>query len=148
MKHFIMLVGLTLSAQLFAHEGGHGPQITDSGKFGGVLTSVIEEGEAVKHGQAKMLYKAELVRSETNEVTVYIYDEKMNLIPMDKFSKDGKGSVEIQKNKKYVTTDFKLAAKGNHFEGIAPKPEKRPFNIDVHFSEGNRKLFAGFNNLD
>lgn len=148
MKSVITVIFLVLSTLALAHDEGHGPKLTESGKFGGVLASVIEEGDIKKGPAAKRIYKAELVRSEENDVTIYIYDEKMNIVPMSKFSKDGNGKLEIEKNKKFVTTDFKIVAKGNHFEGKAPRPEKRPFNIDVKFSEGTRDLFVAFDNLD
>ena len=148
MKSLLASLLLIVSFGSFAHDEGHGPKITDSGKFGGVLASVIEESDIAKQNKATRLYKAELVRSEDNELTIYFYDEKMNLIPMSKFGKDARGSLEIEKNKKFILKDFKLVAKGNHYEGKAPRPEKRPFNIDVRFTEGNKKLFVAFDNLD
>lgn len=148
MKSFLTAVLFSLSLVSYAHEEGHGPKLTDSGKFGGVLASVIAEGDTIKGNKAIRLYKAELVRSEENEITIYFYDEKMNLLPMSKFSKEARGSLEIEKNKKFILTDFNLVAKGNHYEGKAPRPLKRPFNIDVRFSEGSKKLFVAFDNLD
>jgi hypothetical protein len=148
MKFIIALSLFVLGLTAFAHDGGHGPKMTESGKFGGVLASVIAESDVGQGSSAKRVYKAELVRSEAGEVSLYIYDEKMNILPMTKFSKEASGALEIEKNKKFIKTDFKLVAKNNRFEGLAPKPEKRPFNIDIKFSEGVRKLFVAFDNLD
>jgi hypothetical protein len=148
MKYIFATILMTLNSLSFAHDEGHGPKLTEGGKFGGVVASVIDEKDKSKGASAVRVYKAELVRSENNEVSLYIYDEKMNLLPMSKFSKVGKGVVEIEKNKKHLVTEFNFTVVKNHFEGKAPKPEKRPFNIDMQFTEGTRSLFVAFDNLD
>jgi hypothetical protein len=148
MKILLMSLMLTAATSVFAHDEGHGPKLTESGKYGGVLASMIEEKDIDQGAKSQRVYKAELVKSEDNEISVYIYDEKMNLVPMTKFKKEGRGSLEIFKNNKPVIQDFKLSTTSNHFQGKAPRPEKRPFNIDVRVEEGNRKLFVAFDNLD
>ncbi len=148
MKKIIVALVFLVSTLAFAHDEGHGPKLSESGKFGGVLASVIDESEIKLGNSAKRLYKAELVRSESNELMIYLYDEKMNLHPLKSFEPEGLAKVEFKKNKKYIKTAFKLKLKGNHFEGIAPKPERKPFNIDVHLVEGAKKLFVAFDNLD
>lgn len=148
MKMTITLIALLASLTAFSHDEGHGPKLVDSGKYGGVLASVIKEADISKGTKSERVYKAELVKSEDNEISVYIYDEKMNLIPMAKFHAEAKATLEIEKNHKFITEDFKLTAKANHFVGMSPKPQKRPFNIDVRIKEGNRTLFVAFDNLD
>ena len=148
MKYILATILMTLNSLAFAHDEGHGPKLTQGGKFGGVVASVIDEKDKSKGASAVRVYKAELVRSEENEISLYIYDEKMNLLPMSKFAKAGKGFVEIEKDKKHIVTAFSFTVVKNHFEGKAPKPEKRPFNIDMQFTEGTRSLFVAFDNLD
>jgi hypothetical protein len=148
MKFILATILMTLNSLSLAHDEGHGPKLTEGGKFGGVVASVIDEKDKSKGASAVRIYKAELVRSEDNEVSLYIYDEKMNLLPMSKFAKTGKGMLEIEKNKKHFVTEFVLSVVKNHFEGKAPRPEKRPFNIDIQFTEGTRSLFVAFDNLD
>jgi hypothetical protein len=151
MKFFLFSVVLSLSSIALAHDEGHGPKIVgDVGKFGGVLASVIAEADISKGPKAARIYKAEIIRSEENDVTVYIYDEKMNVLTLEQFSPDATAEIEVEVGKppKFVKTPFKLKASGKTYEGKSPTPQKRPYNIDMRFTEAGKKLFVAFDNLD
>jgi len=135
-------------ASLRAHDGGHGPKLTDEGKQGGVVSSVINTKDLKKGAKAEVIYKAELVRSEDGMVSVYLYDIKMNTLDMSKFERKAKGDVEVQVKKKHTTTPFELNLADGRFVGAAPKASRKPFNIDVYFKQGDRQLLAAFDNLD
>ena len=143
---FAILFALSLNA--FAHEGGHG-HVTEGGKFGGITTPVVDKSEAGKGDAAKTLFKAELVRAASGKLSLYIFDQKMNLVSLDQFSAEVEANLEVKKKGKF-TYFGKIALKkaGNHFEGQLPQVEYKPFNIDIYFARGTQKLFGGFSNLD
>ena len=154
MKKKIMLVALVASLfsvtgldQVFAHDEGHGPKLTDAGKKGGIVSPVIRAADAKKGGKAELLYKAELVRSDDG-VKVYVYDKEMNAVDLSKFEAKAKGVVESKKQKKWTQTPFDLVLEGDAFNGKAPAPAKKPFNIDVKLKMGGQELLAAFDNLD
>lgn len=136
------------STPTLGHEGGHGPQVTDAGKRGGVLAPVIEAKDAKKGAHAAMIYKSELVRAEDGTVRVYLYDKDMAELDLSKFGTDAKGFLEFKKNKKWTKMPFALKQAEGAFIAKAPKSPTRPFNIDVHVTQGGRDLMAAFDNLD
>jgi hypothetical protein len=141
---FILLFSLTV----MAHEGGHG-EVSESGKFGGVTSPVVAKAQEGFGSKAKTLYKAELVRTESGKLSLYLFDEKMNLMKLDKFSDEVEAKLEVKKKGKFTYFGtFRLKKDKNHFSGDLPKLEYRPFNIDMFFSFGEQKLFVGFSNLD
>ncbi len=148
MKTLLVLL-LTLSfSQLFAHEGGHG-DLEEGGKFGGVTSPIVDHSEAGKGNKAKFLYKAELVRTEAGKLSLYIFDDKMNLVDLKAFGGEIAAKLEVKKKGKFTYVgDFKLSKHGNHFMGQLPKIEYKPFNIDFFLTKGSQKLFVGFSNLD
>lgn len=131
-------------SQTHAHEGGHGPKLTDVAKKGGVLASVTD---SKKHSH-EILYKAELVRIEEGTVRVYVYDKDMKAVNLVRFSATANAAVEVKVKKKFKHTPFTLALKEDAFIGKMPVPEKKPYTIDVTIREGEKELLASFENLD
>ncbi len=145
-----ILVGLLALFTLnsFAHEGGHG-EVSEGGKFGGITSPIVLNSDAGKGDQAKVLFKAELVRAESGKLSLYIFDNEMMLLPLDKFGNEVTAKLEVKKKGKFTYFgEFKLTKHGNHFMGQLPKVEYKPFNIDIYLSEQKQKLFVGFSNLD
>jgi len=154
MKKAILTAWIALSANsiAFAHDGGHGPQLTkDAGRRGGVLTAVVAKSDANQGEKAALVHKAELVRSD-DKIYVYIYDAEMKPLDLKAFGASASASLlTSSKDKKGKATwknaDFSLELKDGAFVGKMPKPESKPFNIDVTFKEGDRDLLSAFDNL-
>lgn len=139
---------LLISLNTFAHEGGHG-SVAEGGKFGGITSPVVDKAEAGKGDKAKTLFKAELVRAASGKLSLYIFDEKMNLSNLSEFGESVDAKLEVKKKGKFTYFgDFKFTKAGNHFEAQLPQVEYKPFNIDIFLSKGDKKLFVGFSNLD
>ena len=148
MKKILIVALAVLSFSLLAHEGGHG-SVTESGKFGGITSPVVDKMEAGKGDKAKTLYKAELVRAASGKLSLYIFDEKMNLIELASFGGEVEAKLEVKKKGKFTYVgEFKFKKAGNHFEGQLPQVDYKPFNIDMYLTKGPQKLFVGFSNLD
>lgn len=144
----LIFLSLILSLNLFAHEGGHG-DVDEGGKFGGVMSPIVDKSEAGKGNNAKFLYKAELVRAESGKLSFYIFDQKMNLVDLKEFSPEIAAKLEVKKKGKFTYVgDFKLTKNGNHYTGQLPKIDYKPFNIDFFLKHGSKDLFSGFSNLD
>lgn len=144
----ILVLALALSLNAFGHDEGHGPKLTDSPKQGGVVTSVVLAKDASKGPKAELLHKAELVRSADGTVKVYYYDKAMNPLKAGTLASSAKATLITQKKGKVTTQDFDLKFVEDHFEGKAPKPARKPYNIDVKAKEGDKELLAAFDNLD
>lgn len=148
MKSLWVMLFLIFSIGLFAHEGGHG-DVTEGGKFGGIMAPIVKKEEAGSGNKSKFLFKAELVRSESGKISFYIFDDKMNLLKLDSFGAEITAKLEVKKKGKFTYFgEFKLTKNGNHFTGQLPKIEYKPFNIDFFLKQGNQELFVGFSNLD
>lgn len=147
MKSIITLM-LALCLNAFAHDEGHGPKLTDAPKQGGVVTSVVLASEASKGTKAELVYKSELVRSSSGKVSVYYYDKDMNPLKAASFAKKAKAQLITVKKGKVSVQNFELQFVEDHFEGQAPKPARKPYNIDVKVMDGSRELLAAFDNLD
>ncbi len=137
----------------FAHDGGHGPKLTDMGKQGGIVAPVIEAKDAEKGHHAQAVYKSEIVRTDDGTVYVFLYDMKMNALDAEKFSAtfnpSAEGTVEFKKSKKWVKQTFSLKTEDGGYVGKAPKAKVKPYNIDVVFKDTQgRELFTAFDNLD
>lgn len=143
----LMLLG-SVAAPVLAHDEGHGPKLTDQGQQGGVVSPVIDKADAAKGAKASVVYKAELVRFEDGKVSVYLYDQDMTPLDAAKLEKSAKGVVETIRKGKVSTVPFSLTYADGAFTGTAPKPARKPFNVDVTFKEGQRDLLAAFDNLD
>ena len=142
------VLAAALSLPAAAHDEGHGPKLTDAGKMGGVLTGVVLAKDAKLGTKAEMVYKAELTRSEDGTVRVYLYDKDMKAMSGDALPKGAKAVLQSKKGKKWTSVPFSLKKTAAGFEGKAPKPAGRPFNIDVTFTEEKRELLAAFDGLD
>jgi hypothetical protein len=148
MKKILLLTLTMFSLISFAHEGGHG-EVAEGGKFGGVTSPIVDAKDAGQGNKAKMLYKAELVRAESGKLSMYIFDEKMNVLDLAVFGNEIEAKLEVKKKGKFTYVGaFKLTKHGNHFMGQLPKVEYKPFNIDFFLTKGSQKLFVGFSNLD
>ncbi len=148
MKNLLSAICLLISLAAFAHEGGHG-ELEEGGKYGGITSPVVSKAEAGLGEKAKTLFKAELVRAESGKLSLYLFDEKMNLLKLDKFGPEVEGKLEVKKKGKFTYVgDLKLTKNGNHFTGQLPKIEYKPFNIDLFLTSKEQKLFSGFSNLD
>ncbi len=148
MKRLILILALSLSIPAFAHDGGHGPKLSDAPKQGGVLSPVIQASEAKLGSKAVVIYKSELVRSEEGIIRLYFYNSKMEALPLSTFEKTAKATLAVLKKKQVVTTPFELKQEGNIFVGKLPTPATKPFDVDIHLKEGNRELLVAFDNLD
>jgi hypothetical protein len=148
MKSFLLIMLSVISLSAFAHEGGHG-SLAEGGKFGGITAPIVDNSQAAEMDKAKVLYKAELVRTESGKLSLYIFDEKMNLLDLSAFGPEVEAKLEVKKKGKftYVGT-FKFTKHGNHFMAQLPKVEYKPFNIDMYLMKDKQKLFVGFANLD
>ena len=148
MKKLFLCLSLLMSFHLLAHEGGHG-EVQEGGKFGGVMSPIVDKTQAGTGNKATVLYKAELVRAESGKLSFYIFDTKMNLIDLTIFSPEISAKLEVKKKGKFTYVgDFKLTRNGNHFTGQLPKIDYKPFNIDFFLKKGSQDLFVGFSNLD
>ncbi len=148
MRMFVFCLSLVLSLNLFAHEGGHG-EVEEGGKFGGVMSPIVDKTQAGTGTKATVLYKAELVRAESGKLSFYIFDQKMNLVDLKDFGPEISAKLEVKKKGKFTYVgDFKLTKNGNHFTGQLPKIDYKPFNIDFFLKKGSQDLFVGFSNLD
>jgi hypothetical protein len=144
---FAILICVVMSAA-FAHEGGHG-ELEEGGKFGGVTSPIVDNLQAGMGNKAKVIYKAELVRNESGKLSLYIFDEKMNLIDLAALENKVEAKIEVKKKGKFTYLGgFHLAKHGNHFMGQLPKIDHKPFNIDFFLLKDKQKLFVGFSNLD
>lgn len=142
MRKAVFVMTLLCSLYAFAHDEGHGPKLTDTGKQGGIVAPVIE----AKGGHhAKVLYKSELVRGEDGKISLYLYDAEMNPVNPGKFS--AKGIIETKKKGKASRTPFSLSAEENVFVA-SPKVTSKPFNLEILLKEGNKELLTAFQNLD
>ena len=147
MKRLIMIL-MVMSLNVFAHEGGHG-SVAEGGKFGGITSPIVEKAQAGKGEKAKTLYKAELVRAASGKLSLYIFDEKMNLLELTPFAAEIEAKLEVKKKGKFTYFgEFKFKKAGNHFEAQLPQVKYKPFNIDLYLSNGKQQLFVGFSNLD
>lgn len=146
MKLIIAL--LVLSLNVFAHEGGHG-SVAEGGKFGGITSPVIDRKQEGMGEKATTLYKAELVRTESGKLSIYVFNTKMELQDLTGFSEEIVAKLEVKKKGKFTYFgDFKLKKSGNHYTGDLPKVEHKPFNIDFFFGKEKKEFFVGFSNLD
>lgn len=146
MKTILLL--LTLSLNSFAHEGGHG-EVAESGKFGGITSPIVSKNQSGLGDKATTLFIAELVRAESGQLSLYLFDKNMNLLDPKDFSTEVEAKLEVKKKGKFTYVgSFKFSRQGNHYVGALPKVEYKPFNIDLFLSKGEQQLFSGFSNLD
>lgn len=150
MKRLLMLPLLLSSVLAFAHDEGHGPKLEDSPREGGMLAPVVLASEAKLGPKAALVYKAELVRGEDGAVKMFLYDSELKPLKLDGLSPKAKGAVLTEWKGKSTKKNFVLTLDREAwaYVGKAPKAPRKPYNIDVTFSEGKRKLLSAFDNLD
>lgn len=148
MKKLIIGTAMFLAPLAFAHDEGHGPKLSDTGKFGGIVSGVVLKSEAGKGAKAALVYKAELARSQDGTVRVYVYDDKMNQLDVANFEAKASASLAAKVKGKYKVSQFELNKEDKVFVGKMSKPEGKPYNIDVTFKEKGRELLSAFDNLD
>jgi hypothetical protein len=148
MKKVIFALMMMSSSLSLGHDEGHGPKLTDSGKYGGLVSGVILKADIKKGVSASLVYKAELVKSSDGTLRVYFYDTKMTALDIKGFEFKATAISASKVKGKYVDTPFSLEIKGNYFIGKMPKPLSKPYNIDVTVKEGGRELLTAFDNLD
>ncbi len=144
----IQIITVIFSVLVLAHDGGHGPKLTDTAKLGGIVAPLMDAKNMKNGAKMEVAYKAELVRSEDGTARIYLYDKAMNPLDLTKFDKTANGVVEFKKNKKWKKLPFTLSQEEGCFAGKAPKANAKPFNIDIIIKEGTRELFVAFDNLD
>ncbi len=148
--NFIFLVFSIFSVTpTFAHDGGHGPKVSDPAQHGGMVMPVIEKKDADKGTSAALVYKAELVRKEDGTFSVYFYDAAMKPLPTEKFGKEASAKIgPMKKNPRWRSELAKVALKDGAYTGILPKIKVKPYYMDVTVNEGARELMVAFENLD
>jgi hypothetical protein len=147
-KRFLIIFCLLLADLGLAHDEGHGPKLTDSGKYGGLVAPIVDMKDIKKGAHADVIYKAELVLSSDGKVRLYLYDGSMKPLDLAKFAKVAKGVLETSSKGKHKTEEFPLIREGKAFVGQSPKPGSKPFNLDFHLKEGEKALLTAFDNLD
>lgn len=149
MKTFVLTALLsTISLTAQAHDEGHGPKLADTGKYGGLVSAVVLKSEAGKGTAASLLHKAELVRSTDGSVRVYLYDKEMKPLDLKVVETKGSATIASKVKGKWKSKDFSLDQKDGAFIGVMPKPESKPYNIDVTLKENGKDLLSAFDNLD
>lgn len=148
MKLITFILAGMMSIAAYAHDEGHGPKLSDSGKYGGLVSGVVAKSDTAKKGKADLIHKAELVRSSDGTVRVYMYDKSMKALDVKGF--DAKGAAELgsKVKGKWKTASFALELKDGAFVGNMPKPESKPYSIDVTVTENGKALLSAFDNLD
>lgn len=147
MKMITVLL-LALSLNIYAHDEGHGPKLTDAPQMGGVITSVVLASDASKGAKAELLYKGELARTSDGIVRVYYYDQNMKKIDFSTFSEKASAELITTRKGKSEIQKFELVKHGDHYMGTMPTPARRPFNIDVKAKNAEKEILAAFDNLD
>ena len=152
MKNLITLIATilllaSLSIPAMAHDGDHGHKIIRSGKYGGVLTQVSSGSSQSEAEKSKAMYTAELVKDDEGTISIYLYDQNMKPIELNRFSSKASGTLESGKRKRAKTLFF-LSKRGLSFSGKLPKKKRHPYNITIELTEGSKTLSMAFNNLD
>lgn len=144
----VSLAALVISSASVAHDGGHGPKLSDTGKYGGLVSPVVAKSESSKGEKAALIYKAELVRSADGNVSIYLYDSAMKPLDIKSFNGKATAILGAKTKGKWKEAGFELVAKDKAFEGKMPKPHGKPYNIDVTIKEKDKELLSAFDNLD
>lgn len=148
MKKMIMALVMCVSSLALAHDEGHGPKLSDTGKFGGLMSAVVLKADAKKGAKAPLVFKAELVRSADGTTRVYLYDTTMKPLNLKGFDSKASALVITTVKAKSKETEFALDLKDNSFIGKMPKITKKPYNIDVTLKQDGKELLSAFDNLD
>ncbi len=140
MKCLVTIASLLfLSQGAIAHDGGHhDPHAADPSKR-------VEPIFPKSGAKGEPLYKGALTKDEEGTVRLSVYDAKTNTPTAKDFKRTAQG-VLTAKNSKELK--FELTLDGATFVGKAPKPPKKPFNIDITLNDGTQDLVVGFKKLD
>ncbi len=147
-KVFLIMMTLGFLGSANAHDEGHGPKLADTGKYGGLVSAVVQKQDAKIGSKAALVHKAELVRSSDGTVRLYLYNEKMSPLDIKSFTPLAAGSLASKVKGKLVSKSFNLESKNGIFSGKMPKPESIPYSIDVVLKDGSKELLTAFDNLD
>lgn len=148
LRAFFVAACLASSIPALAHDEGHGPKLSDTGKFGGLVSAVVEKKDANLGGKAKLQYKAELVRSPDGKVQIYVYDAEMKPTDASTWDKKVKVTMASEKKGKWQSKDFDVTYDGKAFSGQMPEVIGKPFNLDFVFKSKDKELLSAFDNLD
>ncbi len=143
---FALALGLSLAAQ--AHDEGHGPKVSDTGKYGGVVASVVSKADAGQGAHAQALNKAELVRSADGTTRLYVYESGMKPADLKGFDAKAIGTLWSGAKGKKAKSEFTLEQKDGAFVGTMPKSATAPYTVEVTLKKGGKDLLAAFANLD
>jgi hypothetical protein len=147
MKKLLAMTLLLTNLNVFSHDEGHGPAITDESVYGGKVTAIIHEGDVNKGRKADMVYKAELVyESRKPAVKLYLFDKNMKALDLTNFAKTVNAVVIEHHNEQKFS--LALDKTGKFYTGSRPLNKRVPFNIDVKLKKGNEKFFGAFDGLD
>jgi len=135
-----MIVSLLFVSQgAIAHDGGHhDPHAADPSKR-------IEPIFAKSGAKGEPLFQGALTKDEEGTLRLSVYDAKTNTPTTKEFKKMAQG-VLTAKNSKGLK--FELILEGATFVGKAPKPPKKPFNLDITLNDGTQDLVVSFKKLD
>ncbi len=147
-KALLLTACLASSFPAFAHDEGHGPKLSDTGKFGGLVSAVVDRKQASLGSKAELRYKAELVRSPDGKVQVYLYDSTMKPVDGSAWDMKGKVTMATRKKGKMQSKDFEVSFDGKSFSGQMPELIGKPFNLDFIFKDKDKELLTAFDNLD
>jgi hypothetical protein len=146
---FLMTASLVMSSlPALAHDEGHGPKLSDTGKFGGLVSAVIEKKDANLGAKAKLVYKAELVRSPEGKVQLFLYDAEFKPVDASSWDKKGKAVMASRKKGKWQSKDIELTYDGKAYTGQLPELIGKPFNLDFVLKDKDKELLTAFDNLD
>ncbi|WP_141731704.1 hypothetical protein [Oligoflexus tunisiensis] len=148
LRAFLVATCLVTSIPAFSHDEGHGPKLSDTGKFGGLVSAVVEKKEANLGPKAKLHYKAELVRTPDGKVQVYVYDSNMKPVDASTWEKKAKVTMATEKKGKWQSKAFDITYDGKAFSGQMPAVIGKPFNLDFVFKTKDKELLSAFDNLD
>lgn len=148
MKTLLLMLALCFAPTAFTHDEGHGPKLADAGKYGGLVAAVISKTDAKKGASATLIYKAELVRSADGTTRVYLYNSIMKPLDLKGFETTGTASLSTKVKGKWKDFEFPLELKNGVFMGTMPKPEGKPYNIDILLKQDGKELLSAFDNLD
>ena len=148
----IMLVlcftGFVFTHFAFAHDEGHGPMLSDTGKYGGLVSAVVLKSDAKLGAKAPLVHKAELVRSVDGTTRIYLYSSEMKPLDLKSFNSKGTASMSAKVKGKWKDVDFPIEQQEGKFIGKMPKVQAKPYNIDVTFKQDGKELLSAFDNLD
>ncbi|HET9240110.1 MAG TPA: hypothetical protein VFO10_22800 [Oligoflexus sp.] len=150
MKLSALLLAISFASSIpaLAHDEGHGPKLSDTGKFGGLVSAVVAKKDAKLGPKAQLMNKAELVRSPDGKLQVYVYDAEMKPVDASAWDKTAKVTMATEKKGKWQSKDFTITYDGKAFSGQMPAPIGKPFNLDFVFKAKDKELLSAFDNLD